>query len=221
MNLITVIAVLAGCFVVSHGYNISALIPVQRVTPGIRYMPYDPRPQVTLEVFISLHCGASRDQWPIIKQVLSTFGNDKLDVIVQQFPQPYFRNAFLATQGLYVIQDNSSAALQTFNYIERSMELSSNFSTANTFDLSEAEVLEMIADVAESTTGIDRSEFISKIGNYREQTIANFKFAVKRGVAVTPTYFLNGVELTIGKQSTSSSPTFEDWIEFLNPLFNL
>jgi len=62
--------------------------------------------QVKLEAFIEVHCPDSRAAWPILKSVAAYYGADKLQLVVQQLPLPYHRNAFLATQvsGSIMIQ---------------------------------------------------------------------------------------------------------------------
>jgi len=200
---------------VTADFDISPDIPVLPTSPGIRYRPSEPQPAATLEIFIDLNCPDSLAQWEILKPVQVHFGTDKLDLVVQQMPLPYHRNAFLCTKGMYVI-DNSPASNSLFAYIEESMTMWRNFSTVNTVNMSETEVLEMLAEMANRVTGINRTLFTSTINLYEAATRAAWKFASKRGVAVTPAFFLNGVELGIG----NAQPTFNDWVTFLDPIVN-
>jgi len=188
-------------------------IPVVVEPHGLRYQPVEPRPQLQLEIFISLHCSDSYLEWGILKQVQSYYGASKLDLVVQQMALPYQRNTFLATKALYAIL-NSTAASQVFNYIEESMFMSSNFSTANTVDLSELQVQDMIADVAVRTTGIDRAYLIANIPAHSLDARYAWKYAAKRQASSTPTFFLNNVDLGTGPDL----PTYEEWLTFLNPL---
>jgi hypothetical protein len=210
ISVLAVAAVLVGCV---SGYNIAPPIPVEGTTPGIRYMPASTIPEVTLEIFIDLNCPDSRDGWAILKLVLSRYGSDKLNLVMQQTPLPYHRNAFLCTQGMYVIQ-NSDVSSYLFAYVEESLSMWANFSTASTIDMSEIEVMSMLGDMANRVTGIDKTTFINQLPTYRASATRAWKFGVRRGVAVTPSYFVNGVELGIG----TSVPTFGDWITFLDPI---
>jgi len=209
------ISLLAVTLCTARAYLITPDIPILETTPGIRFLPATPKPPVTLEIFIDLHCPDSLAQWQILKPVQIHFGTDKLDLVVQQMPLTFHRNAFLATKGMYVIQ-NSSVSAGLFAYIEESMTLWTNFSTAATVDKTETEVLEMLTDMANRVTGIDKNFFKSNIGLYEGVARAAWKYAVKREVAGTPTFFLNGVDLGIG----SNTPSFNDWITFLNPFIN-
>jgi len=198
---------------VTSAFEINPDIPVLTTTPGIRFLPANPTPAVTLEIFIDLNCPDSLEQWQILKPVQVHFGTDKLDLVVQQMPLPYHRNAFLCTKGMFVIQ-NSPSSGSLFAYIEESMTMWRNFSTSQTVNMSETEVLEMLTEMANRVTGINRTLFSSSINTYEAATRAVWKFGVKRGVAVTPAFFLNGVELGIG----TDAPSFNDWITFLDPI---
>ena len=194
---------------------ISPPIPVQSSEPGLRFLPFEPKPKVELEIFIEVLCSDSRSAWPVVKDVQRHYTNEKLDLRVQQLPLPYHRNGFLATQGIYVIEDHVPAF--TFSYIDAVFANISLFSTDNTVNKTETEVLSDLADVAVASTGIDRNLFINDIGNKRSKTIAVWKYGVKRAVAATPVYFVNGVDVVVG---TAFVPTFDEWIAFLDPIVN-
>jgi len=198
---------------VEASFEIRPDIPVPTAPYGIRYLPATPRPKVILEIILEVHCSDSERQWAIIKQVQEHYGNDKLDVVMQNMVLPYHRNAFLGTQGLFLIQ-NSSVSIKVFDYLEESFKMALNYSTAATVDMTETQVLDMMGDMANRVTGIDKIEFTSNINNYIAYTRAAWKFAVKRDVAVTPTFFVNGVELGIG----TGAPSFNDWVTFLDPI---
>jgi protein-disulfide isomerase len=187
-------------------------IPVDYTEPGIQYKPGPTQPKVLLEIFIELNCPYSEAGLPVVQQVADHYGSSQLDLTVHQLPLPYHRNGFLSTQGLYLI--NANLPETTFDYIEAVLAKNSDFSTANTFNKTEAEVLDMLADIAVDATGVDKTFFTSEIGNYRTQTVNAWKYAVKRNQAGTPGYSVNGVDLV------GESPTFDDWIAFLDPIIN-
>jgi len=193
-------------------------IPVALKPHGLRYLPAEPRPQVQLEIFIDLHCPDSQFGWNLVKGVREHYGPAKLDLVVQQMPLPYHRNAFLATQGLYVIM-NSAVSSQVFRYIEESLLLWRNFSTSGTLNKTETEVLDMIADMAVNTTGIEKAHFISTIDSHWNDARIAWKFAAKRGVAGTPAFFVNHVDL-VTSADLNTLPTQQEWITFLDPIIN-
>jgi len=194
---------------------ISPPIPVQDTEPGIRYAPVDPPPTVQWEIFIETLCSDSAAAWPILKQVQANYGSNRLDLLVQQTTLPYHRNAQVSTQGIFVIQNWD--ATQVFNYIEAMLAANSQFSTANTVDKTETQVIDEIADVAVTATGIDKNLFIANIGTHRSYTTSLWKTANKRGVSGTPTYFVNGVDVVVG---TNFVPSYDEWIAFFDPIIN-
>lgn len=186
--------------------------PVRDTEPGIRYNPVEPRPKVKLTIYIDLNCPYSMEAMPVVKNVSNHYGSDRLDLVVQQLPLPYHRNAFLCTQGLYVIRDQLPD--KVFEYIEAVLARYSDFSTANTVDKSQTEVLSLLADVAVASTGIDRTVFTSNIGRYASEVVAVWKYATSNRKSGTPSYQVNGIDLV------NADPTFDDWIAFLDPLVN-
>jgi len=214
--LLSSVLTLSMFYMVHASYEIKPGIPVTTIKHGIRYLPVTPRPNVTLEIFISVHCSDSERGWAVIKSVQAHYGPAKLDLVLQQNPLPYQRNAFLGTQGVYLIQQ-SSVSDNVFAYIEESMKMANIYATANTIHMTEIEVLDMMGDMANRVTGIDKAEFTGNINNYISNARVAWKYGAKHQVAATPTYIVNGVELGIG----TSVPTYEDWIIFLDPIIGV
>jgi hypothetical protein len=206
-------AALSALMCVVSARDIVPPIPVVVQAHGLRYQPAEPKPQLQLEIFIDLHCPDSLYEWGIMKQVQAFYGPSKIDLVVQQMPLPYHRNSFLATKALFVIL-NSTVSSQVFNYIDESLSMWSNFSTANTVNLSELQVQDMIADMAVRTTGIDRAYFIANIPAHTSDARTVWKYAAKRAVPSTPTFFLNNVDLGTG----ADLPNYQEWLAFLDPL---
>jgi protein-disulfide isomerase len=188
-------------------------IPVQPVEQGTRYLPSDPAPPVQVEIFVSLSCSDSYAAWPILKQVQANYGSNQLDVVFQQTTLPYQRNAQVSTQGFFVIQNWNPALV--FDYAEAVLAAYSQFSTSATVDKTETQVIDELADIAVTSTGIDKNLFISEIGNHRSYTTAAWKYASKRNVAGTPTFFVNGVDVVVG---TNFVPSYDEWIAFFDPI---
>jgi hypothetical protein len=190
-------------------------IPVQPVEPGTRHLPADPPPPVQIEIFVSLSCSDSNAAWPILKQVQANYGSNQLDVIFQQTTLPYQRNAQVSTQGFFVIQNWNPALV--FDYAEAVLAVYSQFSTSATVDKTETQVIDELADIAVTSTGIDKALFIAEIGNHRSYTTSLWKYASKRAVAGTPTFFVNGVDVVVG---TNFVPSYDEWIAFFDPIIN-
>jgi len=207
VSLVSLVLAVTMCQVLSS-FEIKPDIAVPSTSHGIRYSPATPRPKspncsskscrndsqqskVLLEMFIEVYCTDSQHGWGIMKQVQAHYGTDKLDVVIQQMPLPYHRNAFLGTQGLYLIH-NSSVSDKVFDYLEESFNMAWNYSTAATREMTEVQVLDMMGDMANRVTGLAKAEFTGNINNnnYIATTRGAWKYGAKRGVAVTPTFFV-------------------------------
>jgi protein-disulfide isomerase len=189
-------------------------IPVMDTEQGIRHVPVEPRPAVQWEFFADLTCPDSELAWPIALQVQQYYGASRLDLVLQQIPVPYHKNGLISTQGLYVVQQQTPDFV--FQFVDAVHAQSTELSTANTANKTETQIVAELADIAVASTGIDRDLFINQIGLYRVQAVTAYKYAVKRGAAATPTYFVNGVDVVVG---TNYVPTFDEWIAFFDPIF--
>lgn len=213
--LLAVVVLLRSSSSDSSPTTVKTPIQLCEMTPGLRYQGVEPRPKIQLEIFIEVNCPDCLYAWPIVKKVQAHYGNDSLDIVVQQLPLPYHRNGFLCTQGIYVIRDEKRDYV--FAYIEAVLENWRLFSTSSTVNQTETEVLDNLADIAVASTGIDKSLFIAEITKKRAETVAIWKYAVKRGAAGTPTYFVNGMEVAC---EPNFFPTYDEWIEFFDPMIN-
>jgi hypothetical protein len=209
----TVVAFLLAYVGFAFSDPISPPIPVQDTTPGKRYMPFDPKPKIEWEVFIDLNCPDSNAGWAVVRDVQAHYGSDKLDLVFQHLTVSYHRHALISHQGFFVIE-NWNPSL-SFNYAETILANYTLFLTATTVNKTETQVISDLADFAVSSTGIDRNLFLSDIANHRGHVIGLWKYAVKRGVAAPPTYFVNGVDVVVGQDFV---PTFNDWITYFDTL---
>ena len=98
MFLLTVLSVF--CAAIVWGQNeIDPPIPVPSTDPGIPYnRSTTARAPIVLEAFIELNCGDSAAAFPELIALSQHYGPETVDVIFQQLPLPYHRNAFLQTQ---------------------------------------------------------------------------------------------------------------------------
>lgn len=193
------------------------LPPTQVLTPepGTVYNPSDyPSGPVTIEAFLEVNCPDSLEAWPILKQVYDHYAG-QVNLVVHQIPLPYHRNAYLCTHGYYQVRAEDSASL--WAYMEAVLEDYSWFSTGNTRNLTEIQVLDHLGDIAGSVTNLIKETFVANIYNseYTGQTWNDYKYAKKRGAAGTPWYAVNGVNLEI---SASLTVDFDDWVRFVDEL---
>lgn len=118
--------------------------------------------------------------------------------MVHVFPLPYHQMSFLANEGAWVLGELSGGgddkALCWMNSCWKNQESWGNGATAN---MSFTDVVGLMGKAAESECGYKADEFKNAIesGAVNEDTRVSWKFGCARGVAGTPTFFLNGVEL--------------------------
>jgi hypothetical protein len=211
----TAVAFLFACIGYASFAPISPPIPVADTEHGIRRYPAEPRPAVRFDYFVDMTCPDGQNSWPIIRELQQYYGSTQLDVVFQQIQAPYHRNGFLVSQGLYVIQQELPDRI--FDYVDEILRDVQRFTHGNTVNKTETQVISDVADAAVASTGIDKDLFISELPSYRSFAISSYKYAARRGVAATPTYFVNGVDVVVG---TNYVPSFDDWKTFLDPLIN-
>jgi protein-disulfide isomerase len=209
----TVVVFLFACVRLATLDPINPPIPVSDVEAGFRYAPAEPRPAVKWEFFADLVCPDAAVAWPIALQIQQYYGASRLDLVWQTIPLPYHRSGFIAHQGLLSINEHTPDYV--FDYVDIILANHDALSTANTANNTELQTLEIIADFAVEATGIDKDLFKTDLYLQKPLAATGYKYAIKRGVAASPTYFVNGVDVVVG---TNYVPTFDEWIAFFDTL---
>ncbi|ELU12105.1 hypothetical protein CAPTEDRAFT_202202 [Capitella teleta] len=188
-------------------------IPLLSENPGFKLDPSSTG-DVTIEVFLELLCFDSDISWGIINDLQQHYGPENLNIVVHIYSLPYHRNAFLFAQGLYQVADLAPEFVH--DYVDMAYANRPSFGDDATVDETETEIVGRLSVLAESVTGIPANDFAADIYNYRIHSIYTWKYAALRGTAGTPWFHVNNVDLASG----GSSPTFEEWVELLDPLIN-
>lgn len=104
----------------------------------------------------------------------------------------------------------------TWAFLGAMYESASKWSDAETENLSENQLLEKVALVAEAVTGIEAQGFIKhcKSAEVTDLIKAHARYSRGNSIHVTPSVLFNGCRVV----DFSSSWTIEDWAQFLqNP----
>lgn len=104
----------------------------------------------------------------------------------------------------------------TWAYIGALYEASQMWSDAETENLSENQILEKAASIAEATSGIEAQGFIEhcKSSSVTDLLKAHARYSRGNSIHVTPSVLFNGCRVV----DFSSSWTMDDWVQFLqNP----
>lgn len=78
------------------------VIDLLHLVPGLSLIPDEGNLQVTLEVFVDLSCIESCGSWEMMNSLVHQYHHDQLNIIIEQFPQPLHKHAFLQAQVSWV-----------------------------------------------------------------------------------------------------------------------
>ncbi|ELU18601.1 hypothetical protein CAPTEDRAFT_216673 [Capitella teleta] len=160
--------------------------------PGISLRGHSQSHPLCLEVFLDLNCEYSKKSWMTMMDLSVVFG-ERLEIVIQQFPQPYHTFAFILTQGYFLVHKEAPEAI--LNYTDLVYDHLASFNNENTFNLTTKEVIEILADLQFEATGINQTTFERKIHEHHVATSKIWQYAADKGVAGTPWYYLNGYDL--------------------------
>ncbi|KAL4223698.1 hypothetical protein ACF0H5_017166 [Mactra antiquata] len=199
----------------SYGQLIIPNRPLGYFYSGTRDAP------IHLDVHMCPLCPDSAASFPILKQVAEHYGPTNLTLVMHLFPLPFHHQAYLVTKGAEVVRKyggGDSAAYEWLKYFYDDLILKGTFSNANTAGMTTNEVITALAEVAVGQ-GMQEDVFRQRMDNsdINRKTRAAWKYSCTRGVASTPTFFLNDIEV----RSALSTWTKNEWIQVIDPLLNL
>mmetsp|Transcript_146386 Transcript_146386/g.280706 ORF Transcript_146386/g.280706 Transcript_146386/m.280706 type:complete len:209 (+) Transcript_146386:235-861(+) len=182
-----------------------------------------PGKPVVVEMFLDFVCPFSCKMFKTVQDgVLPKFG-EKVSFVVHQVVQPWH------AQGTWVHEVCLAVAAefpsQYAEYVRKVIEAyeGGDFQDESTWDQSRGQVYEDLFKIADGVGGIEVSKLrdmvkLAGTGNAGNQVTQSIKWACKlhrtRGVHVTPTVFVNGLEAGI----VSSGWTADEWSKFLEPM---
>ena len=184
-------------------------------------------PQLTVEMFHDVCCPFSKKMYDTIYG--GVFGHfrehglaDRIDFVWQSVPQPWHAQSCLMHDA--VMAAHLLDASKIADFLHAVFQRQTDFFDDATKDMTRIEIYRNLADIG-GTCGYTTSamhdllnlEGVQGNGGLGDVT-QNLKWAVKyhrgRGVHVTPTVFINGLEAG----DISSGWTTEDWVTKLEPL---
>eukprot|EP00742_Colponemidia_sp_Colp-10_P004023 GILJ01004291.1.p1 GENE.GILJ01004291.1~~GILJ01004291.1.p1 ORF type:complete len:266 (-),score=26.78 GILJ01004291.1:164-961(-) len=166
-----------------------------------------------VEMFIDPLCPDSKAAWPAIKEVLASYGPDRLRFYLHLFPLPYHRNSFMASQTFHPVADVNSAL--AFQWADIMFENQDAFSNGATSSLTPPQVIDKLAALGDSV-GVAKDKIATALTDPSVDwaTRVSWKYACSRGVAGTPSYLVNGVAV-----NADTNWTLADWKSLLDPLY--
>jgi protein-disulfide isomerase len=168
-----------------------------------------------IEAFIDIQCPYSKKAWPTMLAVSDYHGPEKVQLRVQMLSMANHRQSWDVTKAIFAVAGADSALffpLATFLYTNQEKFWNNEFKQRTEPDLYDL-IGDLLADYGYKT---DRTEFIKRLESDDVFGAAKVpsRIAFSRGVWSTPTFFINGAEVT----QLGSSSTLEDWNKILEPL---
>jgi len=188
-------------------------LPIPRTPDG--FSLGDPNAQVTFELFGDTMCPDTKFAYPIVRQVVASYGPEKMRFVFHALSLPYTHNSMLTNQGIWVVANRNSS--NVFKYIEAIFANQDSFWNRVTADLTTNEVIAAIAKVALQANTIESvSDFITGMADedIYYAAVGSWKYIVSRAVTDTPTFFVNNIRV-----EADFTWTVEDWKSVLDPLF--
>jgi protein-disulfide isomerase len=168
-----------------------------------------------VEAFIDIQCPYSKKAWPTMLAMSDHHGPEKVQLRVQMLSMANHRQSWDVTKAIFAVAGADSALffpLATFLYTNQEKFWNNEFKQRTEPDLYDL-IVRLLTEYGYKT---DRTEFIKRIESDELYGAAKVpsRFAFSRGVWSTPTFFINGAEVT----ALGSSSTLADWNKILEPL---
>eukprot|EP01122_Echinamoeba_exundans_P017062 TRINITY_DN8862_c0_g1_i1.p2 TRINITY_DN8862_c0_g1~~TRINITY_DN8862_c0_g1_i1.p2 ORF type:complete len:216 (+),score=63.31 TRINITY_DN8862_c0_g1_i1:187-834(+) len=204
MRTIVAFAALAALLAVAHAGN------VPRTTPGMRQG--SPSAPVMIEMFVDLQCPDCKAAWPIMKQVLQQMGPNNVYFSLNIIPLWMHRQAADMARAASIVARHNPKAY--FNFVDYIFNQQSLYYNAAFFNKTQNDLYNLLGS-AVSQFGIDQSYFFTQMTSDSNFAYTDFNivYGLRKGVAGTPTYFVNGFPVDFD-ESTSVA----EWVQFLNKL---
>ena len=179
---------------------------------------------IRVECFLDLICPFSRKMFATLTDGVIDKSGDKVCFIMHQVPQPWHAQGSYVHEAALACKEIAPAKYQDYCAAIYKEFDTGKFTDRQTWDKSRSQLNGELIEVAKSV-GVDGDAMTSKLAmrasmdgnNVGNEMTQAMKWAVKhhrtRGVHVTPTVFVNGLEAGI----VSSGWTSDQWMAFLEP----
>jgi protein-disulfide isomerase len=168
-----------------------------------------------IEAFVDIQCPYSKKSWPTLLAVSDHYGPEKVQLRVQMLSMANHRQSWDVTKAIFAVAGADSALffpLATFIYERQEQFFNGPFKKRTEVDLYDL-IVRLLTEYGYQT---DPTKFIERLESNEVYDAAKVpsRIAFSRGVWSTPTFFINGAEVT----QLGSSSTLEDWNKILEPL---
>lgn len=171
-----------------------------------------------IELFLDLCCPFSKKMFQVVAGSVAPANTGKAAFLLRQVPQPWHpQSSYMHEAAMAVL--SVAGPEKYMSYVSAVFENQEKFFDDQVWDKSRCEIYTELASLA-APLGVDPEAVMEKLrtgkGNSGNAVTQNLKWATKlhrvRGVHVTPTAYLNGLEA--GVISSGWSP--EEWQNFVD-----
>jgi len=193
----------------------TAQIPIPNRYDG--FSQGSPSSPILFEAFFDLLCPDCAAAWPNIRDVLAYYNPSgqpsALRFYLHAFPLPFHTWGYSAAQGAQAIWATSPQLI--FKYVDTMFKSQAGFWNGQTAQMTGNQVQSLMATVAQQGTGFPSSLFLAGLQNSTDDMNAriSWKYGCSRGVAGTPSFFVNGIQV-----QADPSWTLAEWRQILDPL---
>ena len=191
--------------------------PLPAVPLGASLKPSSSRTKIQVEAYLELLCPYSKRMFDTLDQeVLPIYKDDPdIDFIVYFIIQPWHPQTTAIHEVSLAVKRVAPESYMDMCRIIYKAYGEKEFSDENTIDKSRAQIHEQVISMIPEGVDKDAVKELLQLGPYGNGVTQDIKFLCKlhrtRGVHVTPTVYVNGLEAG----AVSSGWTKEQWIEFL------
>lgn len=189
--------------------------------PTAQGIALNARGATRVEMFLDLICPFSVRMLKAVDGMLASAAPNDVNFIVHHVPQPWHPQSTLVHEVALAVQlVDQSAYMPVVRKLMAAYE-SGKFHDTDTWEKSRAaiytELVAIVSDAVGEATAAKVADMVKMKENGNNEMTQHIKWACKfhrsRGVHVTPTVHVNGIEAGI----VSSGWTSEQWIAFLEP----
>ncbi|MEM8722658.1 MAG: thioredoxin domain-containing protein [Cyanobacteria bacterium P01_G01_bin.39] len=170
---------------------------------------------VQIEIFFDLECPFSKKGWQTILQVVDAYSSEQIYLILQPMTLGNHRQSWDATKAAIAIARKDTKKFISF--VSYLLDHQAEFANEAFKDKTQTDWHNLLANYAvDSTEWTDQAQFMQLLNSkeiYNQARIPA-RFAITRGVWSTPTWFINGAEVT----DLSSQSSLQQWQEKIDAL---
>eukprot|EP00965_Chrysotila_dentata_P195936 6177276-Pleurochrysis_carterae.AAC.3 len=175
--------------------------------------------KVTIELFVDFTCPYSTRMLKAVDQMREDSICKDVSFVVQHVPQPFHPQGIFVHEASLAVYQANPAAYPSFMRAAIDAYESGTLSTNSTWNQSRGELYSLLVDLVKKSvdeaTAKEVQRLLAMNANGNNAILQSLIWACKyhrtRGVHVTPTVHINGLEAAI----VSSGWTAEQWLTFL------